>query len=241
MKLPGRDACGGMLASLFLHLMAAAAVLGVAVPGPARTPAVIDLSLLPPAGPGGSVLPAPPASGSGGGPVRDSGRPARAAEPPPPVEPFVDGPSSTAPLSPAVLEETAPEPARAASSPSAPSREYGPGPLSAPFPPTRQGASAHPGPLPGNGDPGEGYGYLREAIQRGIAYPVMARKMGWEGRVVVEFQILPDGTVRDVRVARGSGFAVLDRNAVEAVRSAAPFPRPPAGAKVLTPVVYKLN
>lgn len=69
----------------------------------------------------------------------------------------------------------------------------------------------------------------------------MARKKGWEGRVVVAFVILPDGAVRDVRVVRGSGFSVLDRNAVEAVRSASPFPHPPMEAEVLTPVIYKLD
>jgi protein TonB len=98
-----------------------------------------------------------------------------------------------------------------------------------------------PGPSGGGENAGRSYGYLRDAIQRGIAYPAVARRMGWEGRVVVAFLILPDGTVRNVRVVRGSGFAVLDRNAVEAVRTASPFPRPPAEAEVLTPVVYKLN
>jgi len=65
--------------------------------------------------------------------------------------------------------------------------------------------------------------------------------MGWEGSVVVGFMILRDGTVRDVRLVRGSGFSILDRNALEAVRSASPFPRPPEEAKVLTPVFYKLD
>ncbi|MBE0603248.1 MAG: energy transducer TonB, partial [Deltaproteobacteria bacterium] len=73
------------------------------------------------------------------------------------------------------------------------------------------------------------------------SYPAVARKMGWEGSVVVAFVILPDGAVRDVRVVHGSGFSVLDRNAVEAVRSASPFPHPPAEAEVLTPVVYRLD
>jgi protein TonB len=65
--------------------------------------------------------------------------------------------------------------------------------------------------------------------------------MGWEGRVVVAFVILPDGRVRDIRVVRGSGHALLDRSAVEAVRSASPFPPPPAEAEILTPVVFKLE
>jgi protein TonB len=82
---------------------------------------------------------------------------------------------------------------------------------------------------------------IRDRIQRGIAYPAMARTMGWEGKVVVAFLILPDGSVRNIRVVQRSGHEILDRVAVEAVRNASPFPRPPAEAEVITPVVYRLN
>jgi len=85
------------------------------------------------------------------------------------------------------------------------------------------------------------YAYIRDAIQQGIAYPAMARRMGWEGKVVVSFQVLSDGSVRDVRVVQGSGHSALDRAAVEGVRKAAPFPKPPAEAVIITPVVYRLE
>jgi protein TonB len=85
------------------------------------------------------------------------------------------------------------------------------------------------------------YAYIRDAIQQGISYPPMARKMGWEGKVVVAFLVLADGSVRDVRIVRGSGHPALDRGAVEAVRKAAPFPKPPAEAEIITPVVYRLE
>jgi len=89
--------------------------------------------------------------------------------------------------------------------------------------------------------PERDFAYIRDVIQRGIAYPPTARKMGWEGKVVVAFLVLADGSVRDVRVVQGSGHAVLDRGAVDAVRSASPFPRPPAEAEIITPVVYRLE
>lgn len=91
------------------------------------------------------------------------------------------------------------------------------------------------------GSPARSFAYIRDAIQRGIAYPAMARKMGWEGKVVVAFLVLSDGSVRDVRVVQGSGYSALDRGAVDAVRNAAPFPRPPAEAEIITPVVYRLE
>jgi protein TonB len=62
--------------------------------------------------------------------------------------------------------------------------------------------------------------------------------MGWEGNVVVAFQLLSDGSVR---VVQGSGHAALDRGAIDAVRNASPFPRSPVEAEVITPVVYRLT
>jgi protein TonB len=93
----------------------------------------------------------------------------------------------------------------------------------------------------GAGARGADFSRIRDAIQRGIAYPATARKMGWEGKVVVAFRLLSDGSVRNVRVVRGSGHAALDQGAVAAVRNASPFPRPPVEAEILTPVVYRLT
>lgn len=85
------------------------------------------------------------------------------------------------------------------------------------------------------------YGYIREAIQRSVSYPGLARRRGWAGRVVLSFRILPDGAVAHVRVTQGSGFEVLDASAVEAVLRASPFPPPPAEADIVAPVAYSLE
>ena len=44
-------------------------------------------------------------------------------------------------------------------------------------------------------------------------YPPISRENGEEGRVVLKIMVSPDGRVTDVRVARSSGFARLDRAA----------------------------
>jgi protein TonB len=85
------------------------------------------------------------------------------------------------------------------------------------------------------------FAWIRDAIQHAIAYPATARRMGWEGKVLVAFQLLSDGSVRDVRVVQGSGHAALDRGAIEAVRNASPFHRSSVEAEVITPVVYRLT
>jgi protein TonB len=65
--------------------------------------------------------------------------------------------------------------------------------------------------------------------------------MGWEGKVVVAFRLLSDGSVRDVRVVQGSGHAALDRGAIDAVTNASPFIRIPIEVEVVTPIVYRLT
>ncbi len=79
------------------------------------------------------------------------------------------------------------------------------------------------------------------SLQRGAAYPPIARRMGWMGRVVLAFRILPDGAVANIRIVTGSSFQVLDSSAIEAVRRASPFPRPPAEAEIVVPVAYTLE
>jgi protein TonB len=234
-------------ASILLHVLAAAFVVSATMPGPAATPPVIDLTLLAPPGVEGGTVPA----------RAQTRRPASTAQ-------------ATAPLPTPLPERNrtvgAPEPDPAPKAPVAgipilpeagttssrnnyvsPEFEGSRSSVGRPFsiamlPPESAPAAVGTSTGPGRAiDREPGYASLRDAIQRGIAYPPVARKMGWEGDVVVAFRIHPDGSADDIRVVRGSGFAVLDRNAVEAVRGAAPFRNPPGEAEILTPVVYRLT
>lgn len=51
------------------------------------------------------------------------------------------------------------------------------------------------------------------------------------GAAVVAFSISPGGALSAISIARSSGTAAFDRAALAVVRNAAPFPRPPAGAR----------
>ena len=106
--------------------------------------------------------------------------------------------------------------------------------------PAKAASGSPPGPS-GAGPPAADFTWIRDAIQHAIAYPATARRMGWEGKVVVAFRLLSDGSVRDVRVVQGSGHAALDRGAIDAVRNASPFTRSPIEAEVITPIVYRLT
>ncbi|MHB8811592.1 MAG: energy transducer TonB [Desulfobulbaceae bacterium] len=50
-------------------------------------------------------------------------------------------------------------------------------------------------------------------------YPVLARKRGWQGRVLLAVAVGSDGSVQEVRVHSGSGHELLDEAALRAVRA----------------------
>lgn len=83
--------------------------------------------------------------------------------------------------------------------------------------------------------------YIKDEIQKSIFYPPLARKMGWEGRVVVSFVVCENGTASNIRVVESSGFALLDKNAVESIIKAVPFPSPPVKAELVVPIIYRLG
>jgi periplasmic protein TonB len=49
-------------------------------------------------------------------------------------------------------------------------------------------------------------------------YPEIARMRGYEGIVLVAAEILPDGSVGNMKIRKSSGYAILDQSAVEAVK-----------------------
>lgn len=83
---------------------------------------------------------------------------------------------------------------------------------------------------------------ISSLVQKSINYPTLARRMGWEGRVVVYFKLTPEGRLEDLHVLESSGYEVLDGSALEAVRKIAHlFPKPPVMVVVKLPVNFKLE
>jgi protein TonB len=85
------------------------------------------------------------------------------------------------------------------------------------------------------------FSYIRDMVNSKLTYPVIARQMGWEGKVKVSFTISRDGFATDIMITQSSGKEVLDNSAVEAVRNASPFPRPPVSAQIIIPIRYRLR
>ncbi|MCG2633530.1 MAG: TonB family protein [Gammaproteobacteria bacterium] len=55
------------------------------------------------------------------------------------------------------------------------------------------------------------------ALAKHFRYPMLARKKGWQGEVLIGLVIQPDGGVRNIQLLRSSGFGLLDRSAINTV------------------------
>ncbi|WAC07764.1 MAG: energy transducer TonB [Thermodesulfobacteriota bacterium] len=87
----------------------------------------------------------------------------------------------------------------------------------------------------------EHFAYIKKIIQENITYPARAQRMGWQGKVIIEFIILENGNATTIKIAKSSGFDVLDDNVVKTVEAVAPFPKPPVRAEVRVPIIYRLE
>lgn len=75
---------------------------------------------------------------------------------------------------------------------------------------------------------GDYFDMLRLKIESNKKYPPTAQKRQIEGRVVVGFTLNPAGQVTSAEIVQSSRHSALDRAALNAVKAASPFPRPPA-------------
>ncbi|MDR0628285.1 MAG: energy transducer TonB [Treponema sp.] len=85
------------------------------------------------------------------------------------------------------------------------------------------------------------YRYLQRRIRDKLVYPAPARKAGIQGVTQVSFTIHEDGRVSAVTILKSSGHPILDEAAMETIYAAAPFPRPPAPARIAIPIAFRLR
>ncbi|NMC74570.1 MAG: energy transducer TonB [Geobacteraceae bacterium] len=77
---------------------------------------------------------------------------------------------------------------------------------------------------------GKNYNYIRDEILKRIRYPDKARRLGLEGRVLLSFTVLENGTVSEIQVLKSSDYRLLDEAAKEAV----------AGTRIRKPLPYRV-
>ncbi len=83
---------------------------------------------------------------------------------------------------------------------------------------------------------------LRQSLAAHFVYPLLARQRNWQGEVLLAFRLERDGRISEVRVARSSGYSLLDHAALSALdkigRISEMLPRT---LTVELPVIYRLE
>jgi protein TonB len=105
-----------------------------------------------------------------------------------------------------------------------------------------------PKPSDENLDAARGFysGQLTREIAKHRQYPKIAQMRGWQGEVQLELHLDGNGNVLSSRISIPSGHDVLDQQALEMVKKAAPFPAPPDVLRgrtfnILVPVSFRLE
>lgn len=77
------------------------------------------------------------------------------------------------------------------------------------------------------------------------AYPLAARRMGLQGRVLLNVEVLANGICGHIRIEKSSGYAMLDNAALETVKTWRFLPARQAGTSVdkwfMIPVQFSLR
>jgi len=87
---------------------------------------------------------------------------------------------------------------------------------------------------------------LWNAISKHKKYPKIAQMRGWQGETIVELELDGSGKLKSKKITQSSGYEVLDKQALEMVEKAAPFPTPPEALRnsnftIVIPVPFKLE
>jgi len=235
-----------LVASLILHALALFAVPGFGTPlrAPALPPLTAVLRSAPPA-----PEPQAPAAAPAKEPVQEAVREAA----PDAARPVAGRPRERSAKGAAVSpspQPTAAAPPRLtapadASSPAiaAPAAEPAPAAVASAAP----RASASPRAEPADPDALHGYKVqLAAYATKYKRYPSLALERGWEGIAEVRLTIGANGRIPEVAVAVSSGHELLDREAVEMVRKAAPITEitPPLRNRVFSvnlPIVFNIE
>ena len=86
------------------------------------------------------------------------------------------------------------------------------------------------------------FSIISKLVREHLEYPYLARRMGWEGEVLLFFRLTPTGEIEELKVLKSSGFEVLDKSAVNAVKRASKhFPRPKQIVLIKLPIQFKLE
>jgi periplasmic protein TonB len=177
-------------------------------------------------------------------------------EPPAPIEPPKPEPIKPLPKKipkpePAPIKEISPEPVQSEPPPpptviTAAPKVDAPPVITVPPPPPEPPKKIEPNEDDINAALGQYGGTLGRAIAKHKQYPKIAQMRGWQGECLLDLKLDGNGNVLSANVKESSGHEALDKQALEMVRKASPFPAPPEVLRgrnfnITVPVSFKLE
>lgn len=65
--------------------------------------------------------------------------------------------------------------------------------------------------------------WLKIHVESRLRYPELAARSGYQGVLYIHFDIMKDGSLGTLELLKSSGYKILDDEALQAIRSSAPF------------------
>ena len=89
-------------------------------------------------------------------------------------------------------------------------------------------------------------GQLTREIAKHKQYPKIAQMRGWQGEVQIDLHLDGNGNLLSSKINTSSGYEALDKQALEMIKKASPFPAPPDALRgrsfnILVPVSFRLE
>lgn len=87
---------------------------------------------------------------------------------------------------------------------------------------------------------------VKQALRRHLHYPYIARRRGWDGKVLLGFQVNRQGRLINIHLSKSSGYAILDNSALSAMQQINKITRMPPLLPEITetlsiPVIFELT
>lgn len=87
---------------------------------------------------------------------------------------------------------------------------------------------------------------LHNEIDNYFYYPVLARRNGWQGKVILGLSVNAHGNIRNVHIKKGSGYRILDQSALDTLLKIRQIGRTEDwivldNLDIIVPVVYRLQ
>ncbi len=83
---------------------------------------------------------------------------------------------------------------------------------------------------------------ISELMRKNLTYPYLARRMGWQGELILSFILTPSGELKEIKIEKSTGYEILDKQAKDTLLKIAKyFPRPEVEVRVRLPISFRLE